>query len=329
MKFSIFSVVAVLLCCVASLTAQVSLQATTLSLGQPYTITLAGGPNGGTVYFAIDQDVRPYYVASLGLMIDLAMSPKVYIFPKTQLDAVGGVAVTLVMANDPAQVGQHAYLQAVTLDPTSGSARSSNLVTVGVHPAPQAAQPLTNLALGNDQVMPAAFSFMSFPFYGGSYTSAHVSSNGRITFTGGLPLAIETSANHLADEPSIAVLWDDLDPSSGGTVDYSEDPAGAWARIAWTNVPQFGTADSNTATCTLFSNGDITMDYGTVALGDCISGISPGLNASAATPMDLSTNDWRVLHGAIYEVFPLGFDLAGSTLTFHPVTTAHYALVVN
>ncbi|MSR75244.1 MAG: hypothetical protein EXS14_07230 [Planctomycetes bacterium] len=329
MKFRILCAMSLVVCSATGLTAQVTLQSSTLSLGQAYTVAAASGPANGSIYFAIDQHVAPYWIASLGCQIDLALSPKCYVFPKQQLNAAGSITLSLVMSSDPTQVGQYAYLQAVTLDPTSGSARSSNLVTVGVHPAPIATQPVTNLALGNDQVMPTAFSFMSFPFYGSTYSSAHVSSNGRITFTGGVALSVESCVNHLTDEPSIAVLWDDLDPSSGGTVGYSEDPTGAWARITWTNVPQFGVGDSNTASCTLYATGDIALEYGNVALGDCLTGISPGLNASTAVPMDMSACDFRVLQGAIYEIFPLSFDLASSAMTFHPYGGGAYSLLVN
>jgi hypothetical protein len=320
---------AVVLLLTSALVSQIPLTVSPARAGQTCTMNITAAPPSASVYLAADTSLAPYWVASVGVMIDLALSPKCFLFPKLATDAIGSLSVTVPVTSGSADVGNYAHLQAIIIDPTTGRGFATTVDTMAIHEAPVPQLVTTNLALGDDQVTPVVFSFMSFPFYGTQRTSVHVSSNGRLSFGGGLPLALENVSNHLADEPSIAVLWDDLNPAAGGSVSTSEDPAGNWVQFQWNNVPQAGQSDANTVHCTLHASGVVTLEYFSIATNDCIVGISPGSNISAAPAVDFSTVEWRHHLGAVYEVFNGGFDLNGSIVTFSPYPGCDYAALVN
>ncbi len=323
------SVPAVLLLLTATVVGQIPLQVSPARAGQTCSLAISGAPGSASVYLAADTDLAPYWVANVGVMIDLALSPKCFFFPKLATDAAGNLALTVPVTSSSADVGNHAFLQGIIVDPTTTRAFATIMDTMAIHAAPVPQLTATNLALGDDQVVPVTFSFMSFPFYGTQRTNVYVSSNGRLTFGGGLPLALENVANHLADEPSIAVLWDDLNPAAGGTVSTTEDPSGAWVQLQWSNVPQAGQTDANTVICTLDATGGITIEYINVATTDCIAGVSPGSSLSAAHPVDFSATEWRHHLGAVYEVFNGACDLSGSIVSFQPWLGCDYAVFVN
>lgn len=323
------SVPAVLLLLTAAAVGQIPMQVSPARAGQTCNLTITGAPAGASVYLAADTSTAPYWVASVGVMIDLALSPKCFFFPKLATDAAGNLALTVPVTAGNAEVGNHAYLQGIIVDPTTTRAFATTMDTMSIHAAPVPQLTATNLALGDDQVMPVTFSFMSFPFFGTQRTNVHVSSNGRLTFGGGLPLALENVANHLSDEPSIAVLWDDLNPAAGGSVSTTEDPTGAWVQVKWNSIPQAGQADANTVICTLDAAGGITIEYINVATTDFITGISPGSSLSAAPGIDLSVTEWRHHLGAVYEVFNGASDLNGSIVSFQPWLGCDYAVFVN
>ena len=123
--------------------------------------------------------------------------------------------------------------------------------------------------------------------YGEGYSSFHISSNGRLTFVSGNTDYTETLGEHF-DQPSIAMLWDDLNPSSGGTIRY----ATMIDRVVVTfdNVPEYSSTGSNTFQCELFYDGVIRLSW----LGvDSIDNIV-GLSAGGGTPEGFEEDDLSV-----------------------------------
>ncbi len=170
------------------------------------------------------------------------------------------------------------------------------------------------LSLGDDSSANVALGF-TFNFQGVDYTDINVNSNGNITFGSGDGDFSESVSELLSDQPRIAVLWDDLNPATGGTVDATGDSNSML--VSWSGVPEFYSTGSNTFSAELFSDGTIQMVYGNVSASDGIVGISPGngllgdpgqTNFSAGSGFYANT-------GVIYEDFS-DFDLSGQTLTF-------------
>lgn len=127
--------------------------------------------------------------------------------------------------------------------------------------------------LGDDDAVAVNLGF-AFPFFDASHTTAFIGSNGFVTFTSAsfdFSESIEEFANGV---PRIAALWDDLDPSAGGSVRLSQ--FANRVAVTWQSVPEFSSAGSNTFQLVLFNDGTIRMSYNGVSLIDAIVGVSPG-----------------------------------------------------
>ena len=110
-----------------------------------------------------------------------------------------------------------------------------------------------------------------FDFYGTTHSDVTVSSNGYLTFGGpaGLPGGFCPPATNLPDE-LIAVFWDDLDLSAGGSVHSLLEGTAPNRRltIAWLGVPYFGIGGDASFEVTLFETSDqILYQYQDVVFG--------------------------------------------------------------
>ncbi|MEJ2668013.1 MAG: hypothetical protein P8Z81_13110 [Deinococcales bacterium] len=107
----------------------------------------------------------------------------------------------------------------------------------------------------------------TFPFFGTTYNSVYINTNGGVTFGAGdntfAPAATDIT------EPGIAILWGDMFPGVNGDaslqdeIDYQQ--FSDHFVISYTNIEDYNTppAIENTATLTLYSNGNVTMSYTT------------------------------------------------------------------
>lgn len=114
---------------------------------------------------------------------------------------------------------------------------------------------------------PVCWTTSSVPFYGTSFTTLHIISNGRVLL-GGQP-DVDYSATvgeALGDEPFVG-FWTDLNPAGGGTITVTEPSPGV-LRVDYQNVPYLG----ETATVTFGIRFDTSA--GMVTL-DGLAGISP------------------------------------------------------
>ncbi|UCG43578.1 MAG: hypothetical protein JSU73_02885 [candidate division WOR-3 bacterium] len=102
---------------------------------------------------------------------------------------------------------------------------------------------------------------MTCDFYGGSYDSLQVCSNGWLSFTSGshqfhhFPIPDDREPNSL-----LALLWADLDPSEGGDVYvWSSDTFGTV--VSWHKVPFHGIEDSCTFQLVLRNDSSYVFNY--------------------------------------------------------------------
>ncbi len=167
----------------------------------------------------------------------------------------------------------------------------------------------------------------SFPFFGTTYTQVVVNSDGNLTFGigDGQPGVSRSRRRFLSGPPRIALFFSDLDPEAGGEV-RAEAGAGSLTFI-WDGVPEFtlaGTRPGNDFSVTLFSNGDILLDYGEVDVTpdpediQAIVGITPGSGASARA-VDFSEDPVAYEFGpsGLFQVFSeFDFDLSGRQVLF-------------
>ena len=143
------------------------------------------------------------------------------------------------------------------------------------------------IALDDDDSARFALPF-AFPFYSGRYSEVFVNSDGNLTFGGDDHASTDRDVNRfLTGPPRIALLFDDLDPSSGGGVYRRTD--GDAMLITWCNVPEFGAQTSRVNVQLRFgADGNIDFVYGaTVAATAAVVGVSPGATG-IFTPVDVS-----------------------------------------
>jgi hypothetical protein len=119
-----------------------------------------------------------------------------------------------------------------------------------------------------------------FSFYGASYTSVFLNTNGGMTFGGG-DADYEIAASAVT-VPAIATFWGDLDagsaPSRAGQMTY-EACADRFI-VRYNQIQDFDEdALHNTAVVTLEESGKITIEYGAVLSQDILAGIFDGTHA--------------------------------------------------
>ncbi|MBZ0266299.1 carboxypeptidase regulatory-like domain-containing protein [bacterium] len=114
-----------------------------------------------------------------------------------------------------------------------------------------------------------------FPFYGEECTEFYLSTNGWISFSPDQDSAPENQDIADGNDPAnlIALFWDDLNPSLGGTIYYAFHENTIIIQLQ--NVPsQDGNGDI-TAEIILFDNGDIVLQYQEITMtnNSCTVGI--------------------------------------------------------
>jgi hypothetical protein len=140
------------------------------------------------------------------------------------------------------------------------------------------------LTLGDDDSAAQTIAF-PFRFYGRSFSSLFVNSDGNLTFGEADNASTARSLGRFAaGAPRIAAFFADLDPSAGGRM-FVNSAADAMT-ITWCAVPGFEVKQTVTAQAVLLPNGVLEFRFGATDLNDGIVGVSPGA-AEAVTPIDL------------------------------------------
>lgn len=212
------------------------------------------------------------------------------------------------------------------------------------------------LPVGDDGAVQIALPF-DFCLQGEAYGSVFVNANGNLTFGAADDDFSESPAELLDGPPRIAGMWDDLNPTTGGSVFYNQ--TGSSFTVTWEDVPEWFATGTNTFDITLYDNssvcvpsvgsGDSDSDsdsdnfYGRTAIEiehrsmdaiDGIVGYSGGLATTSGveTESDLSRrsrNFRRKISGnneaAIFEAFVTAdadYDMNGKRVRFRRVGKA-------
>lgn len=182
------------------------------------------------------------------------------------------------------------------------------------------------IPLGDDDTIELFLPF-TFEICGQRFNSVFVNSNGNLTFGSGDTDLTESVSEFLSDQPRIAALWDDLNPSAGGVVSFSQTDN--IFSVRFENVPEYYSTGANTFEITLKKAADhVDIVYGNITAMDGLAGMSGGgiITSGFEAASDLSSfSPSRInLHNqpAMYEVFS-GVnpnDLNDSTVRFNGTT---------
>lgn len=189
-----------------------------------------------------------------------------------------------------------------------------------------------DLGLDDDGVAEGLALGFSFPLPGGGTVAAiDVCANGFVWLAdNGTDGCCDASlADFLDDDPRIAVLWTDLDPSAQGSVwfDTVAAVAGlpAHAVITWQDVPEFGEPVGMTMQLQLFADGSFLLSYDArvdVVTHSALVGVTEGLGASAnGVDVSLTNSGAASSSGAnptVHELFAFTCDLGGHAYAFVP-----------
>ncbi|MCE5269474.1 MAG: hypothetical protein LLG00_16480 [Planctomycetaceae bacterium] len=173
----------------------------------------------------------------------------------------------------------------------------------------------------------------AFPFYGGSYTSVNVCTNGFLDFTSAA-LAYNNSDAGLKAAVRIAPLWDDLivNNSLGDNIYVTSDPS--YVAVRWAAHTRSGSNVVNVE-AVLFANGDIRFDYGAGNSGGALVGLTPtiGVSKGDKTHFTLTTLDnatsIAVNTSILLSRLPPGLSLSSTgVLSGTPTLAADYSFPV-
>jgi hypothetical protein len=173
--------------------------------------------------------------------------------------------------------------------------------------------------LGDDTSQQLSLGF-SFPFQGVDYTDVFVNSNGNLSFGEENADPIASIDKFLAQQPRIAALWLDLNPSVGGTVIANGDDTSMTVRFI--DVPRFPNQGSNSFSVSLHSDGSVALVHGELSARHGLVGLTPGGGLPGGPgAVDLSTSATWSATGSTYESFrisPNPQDLGGTRHVYVP-----------
>ncbi|HSS52620.1 MAG TPA: hypothetical protein VLX28_27065 [Thermoanaerobaculia bacterium] len=177
------------------------------------------------------------------------------------------------------------------------------------------------LPVGDDGSVQVFMPF-SFEICGQPFDSLFVNANGNVTFGAPDGSFSESIDGFLAGPPRIAGVWDDLNPSAGGTVFFQQ--TSNTFTVTYQNVPEFLNTGANTFSIKLSrSSNNVDVSYGGLTLTDGLAGVSCGaaLTSGFETASNLTHDNGRnelKKQPAIFELFGPGNpnDLANRTVKY-------------
>lgn len=180
------------------------------------------------------------------------------------------------------------------------------------------------LPLGDDDSVEVPLN-STIPWYGVSYPSIFVNSNGSVTFGTGDTEWSESVSGFLGGAPRIAMFWDDLAPNNGGEVAIHVSPPGSNIpfELCFSQVPEFPNFGGNSFLLRYYLESSFSwffLAWGNLTSQDGLVGICPGQNQETiASPIDVTGPSTSIgSNAAVWEAFVPGSppDLAGDDATF-------------
>ena len=141
----------------------------------------------------------------------------------------------------------------------------------------------------------------SFPFYGVSYDTIFIGTNGYITFTRGDTTARISTTSFAETLPRIAPLWADLEVITAGDIYYNR--FAGYHLITWSGASQPAYGGINTFQVLLYDDGRIAFVYKKAKAQAALAGISPGASPVEPVTVDLSNPTTETVTSPVFEAF--------------------------
>lgn len=300
-----------------------TLECSVLMVDQPYALVLSGGAPHMPFCVGIDQDPGPTAFPGVGT-VALGFSQHYALLPPGALGADGRGAVG-GWIHQSADAHTIVHAQALTVDPASAQVYVlSNPVTAGIHPEWFLPTSTEVLLLGDDDAIEVPFpAGMSFPFYGQSYLSVWVSSNGLLSFGAPWVSHSESLGALVTGPPKIAPLWDDFVPNLMGQVLVERRPGAL--RVVWEHVSEWHVLSDNHFAVALYADGSLAFQWESVGTEDGLVGVGAGELTSPYVPQvqdfsddpDLTVSELNPPAERFFTFLP--FDLQARRLTMKRV----------
>ena len=173
--------------------------------------------------------------------------------------------------------------KSITFTPNSdSSAYTGSIKTISQLPTNVSSG--TNIPLVDDSYVLARLTGRSVLIFGQSFSQFYVGSNGYITFTEGDRDYGESLEDHF-DTLRISALFDDLNPTAGGSV-YAVQLSDRVA-VTWRDIHEYGSSSTNTFQIEMFWDGRIRLSWLAIAATNGLVGLSEGLGV----PDDFTETD--------------------------------------
>ena len=148
----------------------------------------------------------------------------------------------------------------------------------------------TSITLADDAFQQIAFQGgFQFPFFGATYSSVYVNSDGNLTFTEGDAASTERGISRFnSGPPRIGGFFADLNPEAGSAGGVYYNQMSDRLLITWNRIREYGTLNEGSFQVALFPNGSFELTYGTVNITSGIVGWTGGRDAQPIDIVDLS-----------------------------------------
>ncbi len=166
----------------------------------------------------------------------------------------------------------------------------------------------TRLTLGDDDSKEIKIqNGFRFPFFGESYDTLFVNSDGNITFLAGDSASTDRDLTRFnSGPPRLAVFFADLNPETNATGGVYFNQLPDRLLITWDHVRKYSDNRSTqeaSAQFALFPDGSIEAIYDSISVESGIVGWTSGGNRQQVNLLDLSASDGTVLSGSQAEKF--------------------------
>lgn len=194
----------------------------------------------------------------------------------------------------------------------------------------------TDIVLADDDFKQVSFTGgFSFPFFGATYNSVFVNSDGNLTFTkGDKEISARDVFRMVSGPPRVSPFFQDMNPTAGGSIKVQQ--SSTKFTVTWEGVSQYlqSGKNSNTFQINLFKNGTIEIVFGNkMDTKDAIVGLSSG-NSKVANTRLVNYSEQTSLTGlkstTIMESFASRqqIDWTGLIQEFHEVYPPIYDFMV-